>query len=146
MKSPTLRYHPLTLSSPIIPNKVFTKSGCRKSLSRLVSTLTECCLFISSNWCYIMIHNTSGLDSYNLVTGCRFIFLSSPLTPTYRRFDSLMSALSSLKSVLNLGQLPKFQCWTVGAIFTFGRCRMFGHEKLRPSAVDRSRSRRIKKT
>jgi hypothetical protein len=106
--SPTLRYHPLTLSSPIIPNKAFTKSGCRKSLSRLVSTLTECCLFISSNWCYIMIHNTSGLDSYNLVTGYRFIFLSSPLTPTYRRFDSLMSAFSSLKSVLNLGQLPKF--------------------------------------
>ena len=37
------------------------------------------------------------------------------------------------------------QCWTVGAIFTFGRSRMFGSDKLRPSAVDRSRSRRIKK-
>ena len=37
----------------------------------------------------------------------------------------------------------KEQCWAVGAIFTFGRSRMFGHEKLRPSAVDRSRSRRI---
>ena len=35
--------------------------------------------------------------------------------------------------------------WTVGAIFTFGRSRMFGHEKLRPSAVDHSQSRRIKK-
>ena len=38
-----------------------------------------------------------------------------------------------------------FQCWTVGAIFTFGRSRMFGPEKLRPLAVGRSRSRRIKK-
>ena len=43
------------------------------------------------------------------------------------------------------------QCWTVGAIFTFGRSqmfghsRMFGHEKLRSLAVGRSRSRRIKK-
>jgi hypothetical protein len=37
------------------------------------------------------------------------------------------------------------QCWTVGAIFTFGRSRMFGPEKLRPLAVDRSRSRRLKK-
>ena len=26
-------------------------------------------LFILSFWCYIMIHNTSGFDSYNLVTG-----------------------------------------------------------------------------
>ena len=36
------------------------------------------------------------------------------------------------------------QCWTVGAIFTFGRSRMFGHDKLRHSAVGRSRSRRMK--
>ena len=35
-------------------------------------------------------------------------------------------------------------CWTVGAIFTFCRSRMFGPEKLRPLAVDRSRSRRLK--
>ena len=41
--------------------------------------------------------------------------------------------------------LIKFQCWTVGTIFTFGRSRLFGHGKLRPSAVGRSRSRRIKK-
>ena len=41
--------------------------------------------------------------------------------------------------------LPRNQCWTVGAIFTFGRSRMFGPEKLRPLAVGRSRSRRIKK-
>ena len=41
-------------------------------------------------------------------------------------------------------QLYVTQCWTVGAIFTFGRGRMFGPEKLRPLAVDRSRSRRIK--
>ena len=34
-----------------------------------------------------------------------------------------------------------FQCWTVGAIFTFGRSRMFGPDKLRPLAVGRSRSR-----
>ena len=27
------------------------------------------------------------------------------------------------------------QCWTVGTIFTFGRSRMFGPEKLRPLAV-----------
>ena len=38
-----------------------------------------------------------------------------------------------------------YQCWTVGAIFTFGRSRMFGPEKLRPLAVGRSRSRRLKK-
>ena len=38
-----------------------------------------------------------------------------------------------------------FQCWTVGSIFTFGRSRMFGPEKLRPLAVGCSRSRRIKK-
>ena len=37
------------------------------------------------------------------------------------------------------------QCWTVGAIFTFGRSRMFGPDKLQPSAVGRSRSHRIKK-
>ena len=37
------------------------------------------------------------------------------------------------------------QCWTVGPIFTFGRSRMFGPDKLRPLAVGRSRSRRIKK-
>ena len=36
------------------------------------------------------------------------------------------------------------QCWTVGAIFTFGRSRMFGPEKLLPLAVGRSRSRRMK--
>ena len=33
-----------------------------------------------------------------------------------------------------------FQCWTVGAIFTFGRSRMFGPEKLRSLAVGCSRS------
>ena len=38
----------------------------------------------------------------------------------------------------------KLQCRTVGTIFTFGRSRMFGPEKLRPLAVGRSRSRRIK--
>ena len=32
-----------------------------------------------------------------------------------------------------------FQRWTVGAIFTFGRSRMFGPEKLRPLAVSCSR-------
>ena len=42
-------------------------------------------------------------------------------------------------------QNPIKQCWTVGTIFTFGRSRMFGPEKLRPLAVGRSRSRRIKK-
>ena len=31
------------------------------------------------------------------------------------------------------------QCWTVGPIFTFGRSRMFGPDKLRPSAVGPSR-------
>ena len=36
------------------------------------------------------------------------------------------------------------QCWTVGTIFTFGRSRMFGPDKLQPLAVGRSRSRRIK--
>ena len=40
---------------------------------------------------------------------------------------------------------PMLQCWTVNAIFTFGRSQMFGPEKLRPLAVDRSRSRRLKK-
>ena len=38
----------------------------------------------------------------------------------------------------------KSHCWTVGGIFTFGRSRMFGPEKLRPLAVGRSRSRRLK--
>ena len=38
----------------------------------------------------------------------------------------------------------KVQCWTVGAISTFGRSRMFGPEKLRSLAVGRSRSRRLK--
>jgi hypothetical protein len=37
-----------------------------------------------------------------------------------------------------------YQCWTVGAIFTFGRSRMFSPDKLPPSGVGRSRSRRIK--
>ena len=37
------------------------------------------------------------------------------------------------------------QCWTVGAIFTFGLSQMFGHEKLQPLAIGRSWSRRIKK-
>ena len=37
------------------------------------------------------------------------------------------------------------QCWTVGAIFTFGCSRMFGPDKLWPLVVCRSRSRRIKK-
>ena len=36
------------------------------------------------------------------------------------------------------------QCWTVATFFTFGRSRIFGHKKLRPLAVDRSRSRRFK--
>ena len=31
------------------------------------------------------------------------------------------------------------QCWTVGTIFTFGRSRMFGPDKLRPLAVGHSR-------
>ena len=35
------------------------------------------------------------------------------------------------------------QCWTVATFFTFGHSQMFGSEKLRPSAVDRSQSRRI---
>ena len=37
------------------------------------------------------------------------------------------------------------QCWTVGTIFTFGRSRMFGTDKLRPLAIGHSRSHRIKK-
>ena len=37
-----------------------------------------------------------------------------------------------------------YQCWTVGAIFTLGRSRMFGPDKLRLLAVGRSRSRRKK--
>ena len=41
-------------------------------------------------------------------------------------------------------RLSMEQCWTVGAIFTFSRSRMFGTEKLRPLAVGRSRSRRLK--
>ena len=40
---------------------------------------------------------------------------------------------------------PLNQCCTEGAIFTFVRSRMFGPDKLRPLAVGRSRSRRIKK-
>ena len=46
---------------------------------------------------------------------------------------------------VRLSQNEFMQCWTVGAIFTFGRRQMFGPEKLRPSAVDRSRSCRLKK-
>ena len=37
------------------------------------------------------------------------------------------------------------QCWTVGAIITFGRSRMFGPDKLWSSTVGCSQSRRIKK-
>ena len=40
--------------------------------------------------------------------------------------------------------LVESQCWTVGTIFTFGRSRMFGSEKLRPLAFGCSRRRRIK--
>ena len=40
--------------------------------------------------------------------------------------------------------LDRLQCWTIATFFTFHRSRMFGPKKLRPSAVDRSRSRRIK--
>ena len=73
-------------------------------------------LFISSFWCYIMIHNTSGLDSYNLVKYIldRFIFLSSLLTPTSSPYFHqpggliaycLLSVLSGL-SVLNFESCP----------------------------------------
>ena len=46
------------------------------------------------------------------------------------------------KACLHNGRFQ--QCWTVGAMFTFGRSRMFGPDKLRPLAVGRSQSRRIK--
>ena len=51
--------------------------------------------------------------------------------------------LKGLRYILQL-ILLKVQCWTVGKFFTFGRSRMFGPQKLRPLAVGRSRSRRIK--
>ena len=34
-----------------------------------------------------------------------------------------------------LAKRTSLQCWTIGAIFTFGRSRIFGPEKLRPLAV-----------
>ena len=55
----------------------------------------------------------------------------------------------SVTSVLemNLAELHQIlQCWTVGPIFDFGRSQMFSPEKIRPLAVDRSRSHRIKKS
>ena len=36
-------------------------------------------------------------------------------------------------------------CWTVGAIFTFGRSQIFGPDKLQPSTVGLSQSCKIKK-
>ena len=36
---------------------------------------------------------------------------------------------------LNLVMISLLQCWTIGAIFTFSRSRMFGHEKLWPLAM-----------
>ena len=48
-------------------------------------------------------------------------------------FEIVLSKDVSVYTPLNHESLKKrMQCWTVGAIFTFGRSRMFGHEKLRP--------------
>ena len=57
----------------------------------------------------------------------------------------LLNNLKSSKFISKNEANPSNQCWTVGAIFTFGRSQMFGPEKLRPLAVGRSRSRRVKK-
>ena len=55
----------------------------------------------------------------------------------------LTFTISALKVEYRKVASRRPQCWTVDAIFTFGRSRMFGHEKLWHSAVDHSRSRTI---
>ena len=55
-------------------------------------------------------------------------------------YDNFLNFLSNVKFVNST-----VQCWTVGAIFTFGHSRMFGPDNLRPLVVGCSRSRRIKK-
>ena len=52
--------------------------------------------------------------------------------------------LGILTGKLDLWIIRKYQCWTVGAIFTFARSQMFGPDKLGSLAVGRSRSCRMK--
>ena len=58
------------------------------------------------------------------------------------QFTTIFESANTYTANIDRGLLWD-QCWTVGAIFTFGRSRMFSPDKLRPSAVDGSRSRRI---
>ena len=73
------------------------------------------------------------------------IYVSEFLPPShlYPRFPS-SRFLSKWQNALDIfcGKF-KFletvgQCWTIGAIFTFGRSRMLGHDKLWPLVVGRS--------
>ena len=55
----------------------------------------------------------------------------------FQKLQSEFWLIMAVQQAYSLIEVRKFQCWTVGAIFTFGRSRMFGPE-------NRSRSRRIK--
>ena len=81
---------------------------------------------------------------------CRFekkgqLEVEFPQKSALEKYDFDLTCIEFLTGCQKLDINLENQCWTVGAIFTFGRSRMFGPEKLRPSAVDRSRSRRLKK-
>ena len=109
------------------------------------------------NSCVLSSH-LSFPRARNLELLCPLFMLAFPQARLFFPRTNFGSFDGLLKKVRFYGQLtqkntystksqstakPNNQCWTVGAIFTFGSSRMFGHEKLRPSAVDRSRSRRI---
>ena len=87
----------------------------------------------------------SLIDNYNCNADFAYYEISKEFIETLEQIDDpyLKQRAEDLKMISKM-IIEILQCWTVGPIFTFGRSRMFGPEKLRPSAVDRSRSRRIK--
>ena len=101
--------------------------GTRHLFSYLCNRLL-CLLWFPMHW---------TLFSIKLFLGCRFQW----------KKGVILWICSALQAVISFSAWDKsfLQCWTLGAIFTFGRSRMFDPDKLRPFVVGRSRSGRIKK-
>ena len=96
-----------------------------------------------------LLHSTATLSSRaplpwknQQIIGCH---KQSQRSSKISKFLSMYLFSMAIDSIQKKYGWLTWQCWTVGEIFTFGRSGMFGHDKLQPSAVGCSRSRRIKK-
>ena len=87
-----------------------------------------------------------GFDFMSLVINGTILWTKCNINifKVFQKLQNEFWLIMAVQQAYSLIEVRKFQCWTVGEIFTFGCSRLFCPDNLRLLAVGHSRSHRIK--